>query len=59
MSGDKKVEKKVWQKPELVILTRSTPEEAVLTACKLGGATTGPTTGVACSQASCLANKNS
>ena len=29
--------KKQWQKPELIVLVRSKPEEAVLTACK-GGA---------------------
>ncbi len=28
--------KKVWQKPELVVLVRGKPEEAVLTACKGG-----------------------
>jgi hypothetical protein len=27
------MDKKIWQKPELIVLTRSTPEEAVLTAC--------------------------
>lgn len=26
--------KQKWQKPELVVLVRSRPEEAVLTACK-------------------------
>ncbi|MBC8446887.1 MAG: hypothetical protein H8D78_03980 [Chloroflexi bacterium] len=26
--------KKQWQKPELIVLVRSKPEEAVLTACK-------------------------
>jgi hypothetical protein len=29
------MDKKVWQKPELIVLVRSKPEEAVLTACKL------------------------
>jgi hypothetical protein len=28
---------KVWQRPQLVVLTRSEPAEAVLTACKTGG----------------------
>ena len=28
---------KVWVKPELIILVRSKPEEAVLIACKGGG----------------------
>ena len=59
MSSEAKGEKKEWQKPELIILTRSTPEEAVLTACKVGGATTGPTMTLACSQSTCSANKNS
>ncbi len=29
--------KKVWSKPELIVLVRSNPEEAVLSACKRGG----------------------
>ena len=36
-------EKKMWEKPELAVLLRSSPEEAVLTACKypsqIGGST--------------------
>ncbi len=32
--------KKVWQKPELVVLVRGKPEESVLAACK-GGVFTG------------------
>jgi len=37
-------EKKMWEKPELVVLLRSRPEEAVLTVCKyipsqIGGST--------------------
>ena len=36
-------EKKMWEKPELAVLLRSRPEEAVLTACKypsqIGGST--------------------
>jgi hypothetical protein len=31
----------MWEKPELVVLLRSKPEEAVLAPCK-GGVTTGP-----------------
>lgn len=31
MSGN---EKKEWQKPELIVVVRTNPEEAVLTACK-------------------------
>jgi hypothetical protein len=30
--------KPVWQKPELTVLVRRRPEEAVLTACKVQGA---------------------
>jgi hypothetical protein len=29
------MEKKEWSEPELIVLVRSNPEEAVLTACKL------------------------
>jgi hypothetical protein len=29
--------KKVWQRPELVVLVRSRPEEAVLAGCKYPG----------------------
>jgi hypothetical protein len=29
--------KKQWQKPELIVLVRSKPEEAVLAACKYWG----------------------
>jgi hypothetical protein len=32
-----KTENKQWQKPELVVLVRSKPEEAVLTSCKVMG----------------------
>ena len=31
------MKKKQWQKPQLVVLVRSKPEEAVLTACKAEG----------------------
>jgi hypothetical protein len=30
-----KTQRKQWQKPELTVLVRSKPEEAVLTTCKL------------------------
>lgn len=30
--------KKPWQKPELVVLVRNRPDEAVLAACKTGSA---------------------
>lgn len=59
MSNDSREGKKTWQKPELIILTRSTPEEAVLTACKLGNSTLGPATGLSCAQTTCSVNKNS
>ncbi len=29
-----KIEKRPWQKPELIVLVRNKPEEAVLEACK-------------------------
>lgn len=38
--------KKEWRRPELVILVRNKPEEAVLDLCKIGGRT-GPD-GTAC-----------
>ena len=28
------MEKKTWEKPELIVIVRSKPEEAVLNACK-------------------------
>jgi hypothetical protein len=36
MDEEIKTQRKQWQKPELVVLTRSKPEEAVLTVCKAG-----------------------
>ena len=39
------MKKKQWQKPQLVVLVRSKPEEAVLTGCKVDSpSSTGPTT---------------
>jgi hypothetical protein len=35
--------KQAWQKPELVVLLRSQPEEAVLVICKRPSAGVGPT----------------
>jgi hypothetical protein len=32
-----KTEKRPWQKPELIVLVRSKPEEAVLSGCKSSG----------------------
>ena len=37
-------QKRQWNTPELTVLVRSRPEEAVLAACKYGGMT-GPTGG--------------
>ncbi len=34
MNEEIKTEKKQWTKPELIVLVRSKPEEAVLTNCK-------------------------
>lgn len=34
--------KTVWSRPELIVLVRGRPEEAVLTGCKLDLASTGP-----------------
>lgn len=31
------MESKAWVRPELVVVTRGTPEESVLTACKTAG----------------------
>ncbi len=48
MGEETKTQKKQWQKPELVVLVRSAPEEAVLTYCKAGpldGEKTGTTNG--------------
>ncbi len=36
-------EKKSWTEPELIVITRSKLEEAVLTVCKSNGPGTGPT----------------
>ena len=34
MNDQRTAEMKTWEKPELIILVRNQPEEAVLTACK-------------------------
>ena len=34
------MDKKVWKRPEMTVLVRSKPEEAVLIACKAGTFTT-------------------
>jgi hypothetical protein len=38
--------KKAWVTPELIVLVRSKPEEAVLITCKYGGGGAGPGPGV-------------
>jgi hypothetical protein len=38
-----KQSKKEWRKPELIVMVRSTPEEAVLVACKFMGPQTANT----------------
>jgi len=35
-------EKSAWQRPELIVLVRSRPEEAVLAGCKIPSANSGP-----------------
>ena len=42
-------EKKKWQNPELIVLVRGKPEEAVLTACKGGMSAGWGTTDTDCS----------
>lgn len=37
MDKDRKIEKRPWTKPELIVLLRGRPEEAVLLACKRTG----------------------
>ena len=37
MAESSEKQKKKWEKPQLIVLTRSRPEEAVLLACKGGG----------------------
>lgn len=36
------MEKNMWEKPQMVVLTRGKPEEAVLAACKDSHASSGP-----------------
>ena len=57
MDRDNRIEKKSWSKPELLVLVRSNPEEAVLLGCKL------PTTPITvknkptCADNGCKANR--
>ncbi len=36
--ANREMAKKLWTKPQLVVLTKGTPEESVLTYCKVAGA---------------------
>lgn len=45
--------RRTWSRPELIVLVRSGPEEAVLDACKTTGAATGAVT-----KNSCLDNQS-
>jgi len=36
------MKRKSWEAPQLIVLSRSNPEEAVLTTCKVAGKTGGP-----------------
>jgi hypothetical protein len=63
-----KIPKKQWHQPELVVLVRGTPEEAVLVYCKAGpldggtggsNANLGPGCGVNLCRDSCFDNKKS
>ena len=45
------MEKKSWEKPEVLVLTRSKPEEGVLSSCK-GAQSPGPNA----TQATCIYN---
>jgi hypothetical protein len=44
MAKGKETREKPWQKPELIVLVRNHPEEAVLTVCKAGLNTSAPGT---------------
>jgi hypothetical protein len=59
---DKKgrTDKKLWRKPELIVLVRSNPEETVLTVCKNAGAA-GPVNKKKCNRgpSGCLVISNS
>ena len=45
---------RVWSRPELIVLVRGGPEEAVLSGCKQGGTNTGNAdTNVGCYFGSC------
>ena len=54
MSVETTVEKKPWSKPEMTVLVRSRPEEAVLGVCKLTGSGGPPSSVAGC----LMTNKN-
>jgi hypothetical protein len=48
------MEKKEWYEPELIVLVRSKPEEAVLSVCKAYTSPSGPANNAAmCAQVAC------
>ena len=54
MDEEIKTQRKQWQKPELIVLVRSKPEEAILAGCKggvQGGRAGGPN--VQCAGSTC------
>jgi hypothetical protein len=42
MAANEQTEKPTWSAPELIVLARSKPGEAVLAVCKLGPPSAGP-----------------
>jgi len=53
------IERKPWLKPELVVLLRTNPEEAVLTSCKFGTIAVAIKNKPRCSNAACKQIKGS
>ena len=53
MDKDKRIAKKPWSKPELLVLVRSNPEETVLAGCKVTGSPVQIKNSVQCSNNSC------
>lgn len=51
-----RTEKKLWSKPELIVLARSNPEEAVLLNCKATTSPQGSPKACKTSGQSCVAN---
>lgn len=61
MEKRKDIQLKKWEKPQLIVVVRGRPEEAVLSDCKHPIAPFGPGSSVACSQSlvSCTTLANS